>query len=351
MQVIRARNVHEALPEAMWLMRLHGIPQRTRNGLVAVHPEPVTTVYERPKERVLFHEERDANPFFHFYEGLWMLGGRNDVKSLTRFVKQMSEYSDDGETFAGAYGHRWRRHFGGLDQLKLIGTALRRNHDCRRQVLQVFDATTDLLRQETKSDVPCNIAVHFQVRNASLDMTVFNRSNDIIWGTYGANAVHFSMLQEFMAALVEVPVGRYWQVSDNWHAYMEPYEKLAGLADKAFQPYRVVQWTSPYAQGTVTPFNMINGPVDVWLEDLDMFLNEENALGYRDPFFRRVALPMMQTHTTYKGGTNLEKPMRFGAAHAEAQRIEASDWQRAAVEWIDRRQKRWEKARPSESSD
>ena len=346
MLVIRVRNVHDALPEAMWQMRAHGVAHDSRNGLVAVHPEPVTTVYERPQERVLFHPERDANPFFHFYEGLWMLGGRNDVASLTGFVQRMSEYSDDGVTFHGAYGHRWRHHFS-VDQLEVVGRCLRANKDDRRQVVQMYDAAVDCaVDNQNAKDIPCNLSIHFQVRNSALDMTVFNRSNDIIWGTYGANAVHFSMLQEFMAAHVGVPIGRYWQVSDNWHAYMAPYKKIVGLADKAFQPYRIVQWTSPYEhiENGVTPYRMINGPVDTWLAELNMFLEEGNeALGYTDPFFRRVALPMLRAHTIYKGGTNLDKPQRFSTARVAAQDIAATDWRRAALEWIERRQKSWEK--------
>ena len=73
MKVIRARNVHEALPEAVRYLALYGVEAESRNGKVLLAPEPVTTVYERPKERVLFWPQRDANPFFHFYEGLWML--------------------------------------------------------------------------------------------------------------------------------------------------------------------------------------------------------------------------------------------------------------------------------------
>ena len=173
MIVIRARNVHDALPEALWQMRAHAVAQTSRNGLVAVMPDPVTVVYERPRERVLFHPERDANPFFHFYEALWMLGGRNDVASLTRFVGRMVGYSDDGETFGGAYGHRWRRYFGGcmgpLDQLKIIGNALRRDRDDRRQVLQIWDGNTDLISQQHKLDIPCNLSIHYHA-NAALSL-------------------------------------------------------------------------------------------------------------------------------------------------------------------------------------
>src|SRR5690242_2945482 len=108
MNVIRGRNVHRILPVAVDILHEAGIKRDSRNGSTYVVDGPVTTMYERPEERVVFWAERDANPFLHFYESLWMLGGRNDVRSLTRFTKNMAQFSDDGETFYGAYGHRWR---------------------------------------------------------------------------------------------------------------------------------------------------------------------------------------------------------------------------------------------------
>ena len=82
MHVIRARNVQEALVVGLQDLRRYGVERESRNGPVVVFPEPVTTVCERPEERVLFHCERDANPFFHLFEALWMLAGRNDLAYL-----------------------------------------------------------------------------------------------------------------------------------------------------------------------------------------------------------------------------------------------------------------------------
>lgn len=328
------RNVHEALPEAMHLLRAEGVRRESRNGPVLQVPMPVTTMYTHPQERVLFWSQRDANPFFHFYEGLWMLNGQHDVKSLTRFVKRMGQFSDDGVTFRGAYGRRWRHHFG-FDQLAVIAARLRHDHDDRRQVLQMFDAGFDLNDQKGMRDIPCNLSACFQVNDGALDMTVYNRSNDIVWGCYGANAVHFSMLHEVMAAWVGVPMGRYWQVSFNWHAYLDTAEPLLALADQARGPYSEGRRT-PYEMGLIEPFPMVTrgASVDVWMNELRMFMSEEDrALGYRDPFFRRVAIPMVRTHNAYRTGGDA----RFEMALAEAANIYATDWRTAATEWLQRR--------------
>lgn len=335
MLVINVRNVHEALPEAVHQIKCIGVAEDTRNGEVLAAPYPVTTVYQMPRERVIFWPQRDANPFFHFYEALWMLGGRNDVASLTRFVKRMGQFSDDGEVFHGAYGHRWRRHFK-VDQLQLVIGNLRKNANCRRQVIGIYDPEVDLPNQEGKRDIPCNLVVHFMRRGRDLDMTVFNRSNDIIWGAYGANAVHFSMLQEFIASFTGLQVGRYWQISDNWHAYTDTLDQVKDLDMFAHQPPSSGIRT-PYEED-VQPYPMVNRTgLDEWLQDLGMFLAEEHsALGYRDKFFRHVALPMMSVH-------NLYKQKEYAMAKEATSDIRASDWRKAVTEWLARREAKREK--------
>jgi thymidylate synthase len=344
MIVLRARNVHEALPIAVSFLLANKVERPSRNGPVLAAREPVTTVYDHPLERVLFWPERDANPFFHFYEALWMLGGRHDVAPVAHYVKRMREYSDDGVTIAGAYGWRWRHHFLGGDQLPKLIKLLRYKPDTRRAVLQMWDPTDDLTAAEVGArDVPCNLTTHFQVSAAGkLDMTVFCRSNDIVWGCYGANAVHLSYLQEYVAANVGVPVGRYWQVSDNWHAYRATLDPILSLADRVFQSHRAVQWQNPYIQydpdvpAAVAPYPLVNANTSPpnWDDDLNMFLDEgPAALGYHDPFFRRVAVPMVLAHDAYK-------QQDWVAAKAFALQVAAADWQLAAVEWLQRRRRK-----------
>ncbi len=344
MHVLKARNVHCALPEAVRYLHRVGVSRNSRNGEVLQAPWPVTTVYENPRERVMFWPQRDANPFFHFYEGLWMLGGRQDVASLVQFVQQIQEYSDDGEVFHGAYGYRWRKHFGGCninsDQLQQIAGTLRKDPTCRRQVLQMWDVDNDLFDQIGKKDKPCNLVVTFQVNSGALDMVVFNRSNDIVWGCYGANAVHFSMLLEYMCAATQLPMGTYTQISVNWHAYTATLDKVRALEEHCGDAYERLYGMAgppnPYqGENCVAPYTMINTDIPTWERNLQMFLDEgSNAMGYTDPFFRCVAVPILVTHQKYK---NVEGPARFEAALQACSHIKATDWRYAIQQWLERR--------------
>ena len=106
MNTLKCRNVNDAFLRGMDLLDSSGHIEETRNGKVITVEDPVTTVYANPNERVLFDPDRDANPFFHFMEGLWMLAGFNDLATMEYYNKGMSRYSDDGETLWGAYGCR-----------------------------------------------------------------------------------------------------------------------------------------------------------------------------------------------------------------------------------------------------
>jgi thymidylate synthase len=331
MKVFNVRNVHEALPIVVQDLLTHGVEKSSRNGPVLVFSEPVTTVYEKPLERVLFYPERDANPFFHLMESLWMLAGRNDIAFPCRFVKTMVNFSDDGKTFHAAYGHRWRKHFK-IDQLEKVSEMLKENPEDRRAVVSMWDSHADGLGREGK-DFACNLQALFSIRDEKLDMMVTNRSNDIIWGAYGANAVHFSYLQEFMAAAIGVPVGKYYQVSNNFHAYKNTLEKVKDLKPCS-NPYDLTE-----LQQTIP---LINTDMKTWHQDLLMFMEEGPIVGFRDRFFRRVVTPVWQAHEAFK---NREDEHRFEKAKEIIQQCADIPWMLACWEWLDRREKSFSRAK------
>ena len=216
------RNVNQAYRIMMQQMHNKGLVEDTRNGPAFVFPEPVLTCYSNPTERVLWDSRRNANPFFHLMEALWMLAGRNDVHFLELFNRNMANYSDDSETLYGAYGYRWH-YFFGINQLDTIIRALRYNTSDRRLVLTMW-SPKDL--GWNSKDIPCNTQCYFRVNQGKLEMTVTCRSNDMIWGAYGTNYVHFSFLQEYVAAMAGLPVGRLYHFSHNFHAYTNIFSDL-----------------------------------------------------------------------------------------------------------------------------
>jgi hypothetical protein len=224
--IIQAFSPLEGLILGIQTLLRDGVKTTTRNGAAWVADGPVITEYIHPHLRVLSSRQRDANPFFHLAESAWMLMGRNDIEFLSYYAKNMANYSVDGKTQHAAYGHRWTSHFN-VDQVQAIIDKLKAQPNTRQAVLQLWDARVDLVDSEENSkDRCCNLLAIFTPRTSaegetSLDMMVSNRSNDIVWGAYGANAVHFSFLHHLIAELSGFQVGVYRQVSDNYHMYDE----------------------------------------------------------------------------------------------------------------------------------
>ena len=185
----QVRNVNDAFSEVWhWLPKV-STTETSRNGPVMVADEPVITEYLCPTERILWNARRDANPVFHLMESLWMIAGADHVDWLSQFNSRMKEYAESDGRIHGAYGARWHLQIPGLIQM------LKTKPDTRQAVLQMWDWTRDLFGDW--KDRPCNTHIYFDRRHDALNMTVCCRSNDSLWGAYGANAVHFSMLQEF----------------------------------------------------------------------------------------------------------------------------------------------------------
>lgn len=319
MEVYNVRNVNHAFPLEVNDILKFGKPSGSRAGNVLEFPYPVATTYLNPRERVLFDTNRLCNPFFHFMEGLWIINGSDDVAFLDLFNTQMKQYSDDGKTFHGAYGHRLRHKFG-FDQIELAVQKLREDHTDRRVVLQMWDPSSDL--RGGMKDHPCNTNIYLKIRDGYLMMTVCCRSNDLLYGALGANVVHMSMLQEYLAGRIGVTIGSYTQVSDSMHVYTDsPVWK----AVKYSTPQRP---DDPYERGEVKFYPMFTAGYSTgWWLDLKKFMHDPFSTidYYRTNFFEDVVRPIALAWHAHK---------KFGNGLIMVDSIGASDWRFACKNWL-----------------
>ena len=408
----------------------------SRVGQVMTVVEPVIVTYQRPLERVLFNKARDANPFLHLYESLWMLAGRNEIAMLEYYAADFGKFvrdKDDPDHQNGAYGYRWRkakinwdlddtqpieeaipivapgldRKFLGyfedgepyVDQIAILIDQFKRKPETRRAVLAMWNVEQDLLKIDTSVDVCCNLCCTFMIRTVDdaapceamwatdtiakpkarkyLDMTVFNRSNDLILGMLGANVVHFSFLQEYMANCIGVEVGVYNQISSNLHAYTERWKPAEWLAEystvylcKEHHPdgislrdyvgvgpdyaCSVCGKTNVYVKG-FSPENTYpedrvqlvqdpatfdrecDGLVDgCWGPNMPEYLAQWHKRPLSEPFLQTVAMPMLVAF-------HLHKSRDYASALHWCARVQAADWSRAATQWITKRRDNYNK--------
>lgn len=292
-KIITVRNVNHALVDGLWFLKTAGFEQPSRNGPVLRAPGPVITHYKRPWERLCLDPKRDANHVFHLMETIWMLAGENDVSWLLPFNSSFSNYAEDDGLQHGAYGFRWATHFG-LNQIQEVLIELTKPAT-RRAVVSMWDPRTDL--GADKKDLPCNTHIYFEVLNDKLNMTVCCRSNDMVWGAYGANAVHFSILQELLALELDLRVGSYYQMSNNFHIYTQMGPGPALLQSTSTEPECM------YETGMAQAIPLLSGGECVWnfLEDCVCFIHHE-VPRLKTHFMRRVAGPLRAAYLARKQG-------------------------------------------------
>jgi hypothetical protein len=139
--------------------------------------------------------------------------------------------------------------------------------------------------------------------------------------------VHFSILQEFMAAAIGMPVGRLYQFSNDYHVYDER-DDVVKLMNR------------PLSELTDDRYkragNMLVRPLTAgmgwerWLKEVESFV--EDPILYRpagNDFLGAVAKPLAVAHGFYRTG---DLHMALAALGDEE-----VDWLVNAREWIQRR--------------
>ena len=120
-------------------------------------------------------------------------------------------------------------------------------------------------------------------------------------------------LQEYSAGRIGVPVGKFYQFSNNWHAYTNVLDRFHG---GIVPPNPYVHWMG------IQPAPIMRDP-DYWDDDLDHFMESPTTfVGMRNPWFMLTAQRAWVAHDAYKS-KDWNKAFHFAEA------IEATDWRLA----------------------
>jgi thymidylate synthase len=143
---------------------------------------PQHTVLVDMLHPVLLVKERKLQYRFMAAEAHWILSGDNRVETIAPFNKNIGRFSDNGQTFDGAYGPRIQA------QLDYVVEKLLEDPDTRQAVMAIWTPNP-----EPSKDIPCTVAFSFMVRGSKLNVHGFMRSSDA-WLGLPYDAFNFSML-------------------------------------------------------------------------------------------------------------------------------------------------------------
>jgi len=175
---------------------------------------------EYPEERVIATPQRKFNKEYADYEWEWYLKGDRNANEISERAKiwKLMMVPDTGGEVNSNYGYFWNYN----DQLDRVITDLKKNKETRRAILVHYDLN-ELDRYQF--DTPCNDVLNFYVREGFLDLTVFARSIDLVYG-FCNDQYTFSKLMELVAKETGYKVGEmHWFVT-NIHIYPRHYNML-----------------------------------------------------------------------------------------------------------------------------
>ncbi|ENL1756289.1 hypothetical protein AB4U81_003636 [Salmonella enterica] len=240
---IFALNNNDMLKKAVLAIREHGIESDPGNAEINTDGtrfiDGVTITVSDPRDRWLSVEGRNSSAIAAIGETFWVLSGRNDIRFLSKVLPRAANFSDDGVTWRGAYGPRLYNN----GQLDSVISRLRNNPNTRQAYLTIYDPALDsdeglAAHSETgeakTKDMICNLALLFSITEGRLNITVINRSQDVLWGMSSINFIEFSILQEVLAKVLNVEVGYYKLFSNNLHYYNNEVSRkqLGGITKK-----------------------------------------------------------------------------------------------------------------------
>lgn len=144
-----------------------------------------STIYmEQP---IITSPGRQLGYRFMFAEAAWILSGDDKVETIAPYSKDISNFSDDGVTFFGAYGPKIS------DQIEYVVKTLVEDPTTRQAVINIWRENPP----KTK-DVPCTLSLQFIIRNGYLNCVATMRSSDI-WLGHPYDIFNFSALSTAVA--------------------------------------------------------------------------------------------------------------------------------------------------------
>lgn len=198
---------------------------------------------KNPLDRIVTHPLRKMNLGFAFAEFLTELIGDSDLATMKAFVGSYDRFSSDGETIDGSYAARLNEPYNG-HQLEQIVKILKRDPESRRAVATLYRAYDDLWGGGGKN-TPCTLSLQFLLRNNALNLITTMRSNDYYLGlTY--DVFNFTMIQEWVARMLNVEVGRYFHNDGSLHVYDTDIAVLSNI-DEAPMPWTRTMDVMPIA--------------------------------------------------------------------------------------------------------
>lgn len=191
----------------------------------------VQLLIKNPLDRLIVDASRRMNFGFAVAEFISFFTGEDKIDFFTKHIGNYSLYSTDGVRLDNSYGSRVNGPCG--NQILGVIEKLKADPSSRQAVISLYNGSTDLFSDSRH--IPCTLCLLFKIREdegeQKLQMTVVMRSNDIVKGlTF--DVFVFSLVQEFIARQLGLPLGKYIHQAESFHLYATDLDLLERNTDK-----------------------------------------------------------------------------------------------------------------------
>lgn len=220
MKLIQAATMQQAWKELLFVLMHYYEYKPAPRGHKTREILGVTFRVDDMRNNILSYPVRNLNAKFLCAEWLWISLGREDLATLTKYNGQMSRFSDDGKTLAGAYGPRL------ASQWTYVAESIRQDMVSRQAVATIWTPNPS-----PSKDIPCTISLQFIARECKLNLIVTMRSSDI-WLGLPYDLFTFSMIGNAMAGELKLEPGFIQFNLGSSHLYEDNLEKASELLDE-----------------------------------------------------------------------------------------------------------------------
>ncbi len=173
------------------------------------------------KYPICYHQNRKLVYGFMAAEADWITRGSNLLADLTPYNRNMANFSDDGMYLSGAYGIPF------TEQLDYVVDTLCKDDYTRQAVMTIWARNP-----KDSKDIPCTVALTWNIRNKRLNCHVLMRSSDAHLGLpydmFSFTAMTLKVLSEYRKKVVTGPVdvipGNMYMTLVSSHIYEEHYK-------------------------------------------------------------------------------------------------------------------------------
>jgi thymidylate synthase len=176
---------------------------------------------------VLTIPERKLSYRFMAAEAYWILSGSNKVDDIAPWNKRIADFSDNGESFFGAYGPRIE------SQIDYVCRKLVDDVNTRQACMTIWKENPPATK-----DVPCTVAITASIRKGNeLNIHVFMRSSDA-WLGLPYDVFNFTMLGYKICARIReqygtlLHPGMLYVTAASSHLYQEQWDEATAIVEK-----------------------------------------------------------------------------------------------------------------------